>query len=364
MNPALHGLRGFAALMVLLFHWSTFFPAVNTWLAGIKFGPSPWMNLSLPLAVGWQGVPLFFVLSAYLLTSQWINRPLTKSTLATFWKRRFLRIYPAVWFQLACLLVFSSLIFSTAKPLHGVELINNIVLWIHLPPTMTEPLNGVWWTLPIELMFYLALPLLVYLQRSWSLLLVVLICLVSSLLWRIGVIWYFHGIALPEKIYIIDAIPGSLFTFSVGFFLAFIPTGISKSNFFSLLLFVCLFYFSLEYLQWEFETSYWQGSWIMVVWGPLFACVVGAAVYLTLNSPFRLGLFTNRLLIWCGNLSFGIYLWHYPVLNALQTYWSASLDGRFGSLIALGAGLIITLCFAATSYYLIERPLMGWGKQS
>ena len=42
------------------------------------------------------------------------------------------------------------------------------LLWINLPPFMAQPINGVWWTLPVELGFYLLLPLVGLLLRYVS----------------------------------------------------------------------------------------------------------------------------------------------------------------------------------------------------
>ena len=47
------------------------------------------------------------------------------------------------------------------RPFTLSELWQSALLWINMPPTMVAPLNLVWWTLPIEFSFYLALPLLV-----------------------------------------------------------------------------------------------------------------------------------------------------------------------------------------------------------
>ena len=53
---------------------------------------------------GWLGVPLFFVLSGYLLGSKVIDQRLNRGFITRFWRRRLLRIYPAVWFHLLVLL--------------------------------------------------------------------------------------------------------------------------------------------------------------------------------------------------------------------------------------------------------------------
>ena len=116
MNHAVHGLRGIAALSVVLFHWYQIFPVAAAQLETLL--PSELvLNPVTPLRFGWLGVPLFFVLSGYILGSQVIRQKLTVWSLARFWRRRFLRIYPAVWFHLICLLLMS-LYFNVQRFIH------------------------------------------------------------------------------------------------------------------------------------------------------------------------------------------------------------------------------------------------------
>jgi peptidoglycan/LPS O-acetylase OafA/YrhL len=77
-----------------------------------------------------------------------------------------LRIYPAVWFELAVLLLLAGLIPGLITPAAYETLPLQVLLWINLPPVMAEPLNLVWWTLPVELSFYLILPLLGVISRA------------------------------------------------------------------------------------------------------------------------------------------------------------------------------------------------------
>ena len=93
--PALHGLRGLAALAVLLFHWYQFFPAAASVIRPERFAGTV-LDPTAYLGFGWMGVPLFFVLSGYLLGGQVARVELTGTFLKRFWVRRFLRIYPAV----------------------------------------------------------------------------------------------------------------------------------------------------------------------------------------------------------------------------------------------------------------------------
>ena len=94
---ALDGLRGFAVLMVLLAHAydrgiSPFADYIN--LKGSYFGV--------------HGVFIFFVLSAYLLTKQFLDSDATDKNFIKFtgeyFYRRFLRIYPLFVISLLAIL--------------------------------------------------------------------------------------------------------------------------------------------------------------------------------------------------------------------------------------------------------------------
>ena len=59
-----------------------------------------------------------------------------------------------------------------------------------------------------------------------------------------------------------------------------------------------------------------------------------------------------RSLVWLGRISYGVYLWHYPVFKAtsfLQAGW----------LLKLGVAFATTLVVSSLSYYLLERPVLS-----
>jgi len=83
---ALTGLRGVAALWVLVFHlWQ------RTGAPALALGPLDFTPLA---AHGYLGVDLFFVLSGYLIGGPWVAMRLggAKVAFGTFWRRRFLRV--------------------------------------------------------------------------------------------------------------------------------------------------------------------------------------------------------------------------------------------------------------------------------
>jgi peptidoglycan/LPS O-acetylase OafA/YrhL len=143
--PALTGLRFFAALVVLLFHFGAGFAERG----GI---PTPVVHL---LQNGYLGVSLFFVLSGFILTytHQWDI--LDRRFLADFYVARFARIYPV--YLLALLAALPVLAHPLSMP--------GVVAVLTMTQAWTPPLSSsgfLWvmqaWTLSVELAFYLFFP--------------------------------------------------------------------------------------------------------------------------------------------------------------------------------------------------------------
>ncbi len=178
--PSLTGLRGVAALWVLLYHIQ---------LLDQAFG----LPASMPvLRDGWQGVDLFFVLSGFILmlTHGDEFRTMSPSRVFDFLRLRFFRVYP-----LATVVLVGIVVLAVCDPAFA--------LWYAqsgLPPNMSleglirtlflatrwwEPLAGDWnqpvWSLSVEILGYLAFPVLalvvVRLGRGFAILGVAAVCL-------------------------------------------------------------------------------------------------------------------------------------------------------------------------------------------
>lgn len=358
--PELHGLRGIAAISVLLFHWVTIFPGFGQSLIPYHVPGHPWLNPSLPFAMGWQGVTLFFVLSGYLLTSHLHNKPLTWQVVRLFYLRRVLRIYPAVWMQLAVLLMLGwwfPLVF-VSQPWDRTLL--NAMLWINLPPVYAPMLNDVWWTLPVELLFYASLPLLLVLRKNIGLGLVAALMLFITFGWRAWVMSVYAGQNLSAHQYVLDALPGVLTSFGSGFMAATLQQRVQSKNGF-LLLAVSVFVFLLlqTWLVSGIET-YWQGGLLLMVWNTLLSLSMSGIVLAICHGGLDTTqkLLSARPMVLLGEWSFGIYLWHYPVMMGLKALWPRSVDQHVESLLALGVSVAIALALAALSFHVVEKRMM------
>lgn len=140
-----HGLRGLAALLIVLFHLKA--------VPGIPL-PPPFAGLVGQL---YLSVMLFFVISAFALTHTSRRSP---ATLAAYAIKRFFRIAPLFYAVLAFILWRGGL------PDWHV-LLANLTFTFNLVPGFEESLVWAGWSVGVEMVFYALLPALLALCRDW-----------------------------------------------------------------------------------------------------------------------------------------------------------------------------------------------------
>ena len=152
------GLRGAAVLAVLLHHLSDYCP-VNSFLA---------VRLKTLLYAGWCGVDLFFVLSGFLITGILLDAPKTKNYFRSFYARRALRILPVYYATLITVLlaarftpVLDAVLPASRDRLFYFVFLNN--WWVLMQGSWHANVIGHFWSLAVEEQFYLLWPLIPWL---------------------------------------------------------------------------------------------------------------------------------------------------------------------------------------------------------
>ncbi len=146
--PGMDALRSLAFLLVYWFHVQAIL------LKGVLAQPN-----SL-IAGGYEGVTLFFVLSGFLLSMPFwraLRTGTARPALGPFFRKRALRILPAYY---ASLLVFSAFIPSTYSRPGLVKLVAHLFFLHTLTDYTYHSINEVYWSLGVEVQFYLILPLI------------------------------------------------------------------------------------------------------------------------------------------------------------------------------------------------------------
>lgn len=148
----LDGWRGLSILLVLATHL-------------LPLGPKTW---SLNLTSGPLGMTLFFTLSGFLITSFLIQH----NSVSDFLIRRLFRIVPLAWLGLAVGLITDGAEFKTYFP--------NFLFFANLPPICLGQATSHYWSLCVEIQFYLGIALLFLLLRDRGLLAVPVLCLLVT----------------------------------------------------------------------------------------------------------------------------------------------------------------------------------------
>jgi peptidoglycan/LPS O-acetylase OafA/YrhL len=362
--PALTGLRGLAAMAILLLHAYT----LGGQPASLP-GPVAWL-----FRMGWSGVDAFFVLSAFLLSLPFLRAQEAGEVLSlrTYAWRRALRILPAYYVQIIVLLVAGAMGASWGWREPAVAtVLAHALLWLNAWPTV-HPQVPLWWTLPVEVGFYLLLPAFALLLRPgrWPWLLVFI---ALSQAWRITMMH--AGLTRVEEIAWVDHLPGRLDQFLIGMLAAYFWSRRSRANslpspsrsdalgLLAIIVFLALPAVGLIVGDRPFagapDTSPGLLAW------HLYAAIVVATLLFALASgaPRLSRLLAAAPLRFLGTISFSLYLWHYPVLLALR-----EAAGGYSAVKAdfwpyFWPGLLFSLLTAAASWWCVERPAQLWGRR-
>lgn len=345
--PGLDGLRALAVMSVIFYHFNFY------WAKG-----------------GFLGVDIFFVLSGYLITSTLLPVEGNKLTvnLREFWINRFRRLIPAVYFM-----VISTFVWVI---LFNPELINNLrgdalssifysSNWWFIFHKISyfdsfgslSPLKNLW-SLAIEEQFYLIWPVILLVglfilkKQSKFSIFVMMAAIYSAMLMSL---LYVPGDD-PSRIYY--GTDTRAFELLIGCWLALIwpmkrlsSTKLSKRHRknLNIISFISLAIIILSILLVnEYQSFLYRG-------GMFLFCINVAMLLACVCHPAGLlgKLLSFKPLCWIGSRSYGIYLWHYPVIvlgTPIQeignpVYW------RFGMQIAL------IFIIAEFSYRYIEMPI-------
>lgn len=354
--PALDGLRAVAALLVVLTHAA--FLTGTTATAGLP---------GLLMGRGDLGVGIFFALSGFLLHQRLLHdRKEGTWDPRGYLLRRATRVLPAYWVALFAVLVVS-------RPSARAALANLFAVQTYVPRTDLDAFSQSW-SIPTELSFYLALPLVVVgleLLRGRNPRLPVQALLLSAVLLLVGLALLTPG-QVGQDLVVERWLPARWPDFAVGMILAEVasrPAGAAATRLRRVAddTAGCLILAGGAYLL--ATTSVAGPLTLGTVSGPQVAVrhLLSAVVAFALLAPVAVGrggawgdLLAAAPVRWVGSVSYGLFLWHLPVLTALLALVGLPVF-RGGVIPLVAVGLPISLLLAWASLRLLELPAMRWG---
>lgn len=338
----LDGLRGLAALMVVIFHSLLVVPVYGE---RVRVGLSPsdgwtWWTRDTPLGALWNGgvaVLVFFVLSGFVLAVPFINASRDASWLE-YYPRRLVRLYLPVWgaavFALSMFVLFprrddpaqSWWVNRHDVPLALKPLLADVVL-----VRGTSWYNSPLWSLQYEVYFSLLLPIVLFvvtrLQRGWVLLVVVLTLTVHV------------GASLGNGF--LKYMP----IFALGVVLAVKRDSLHRaaeraaSRHWIVLLILSIVLMNPRLLPFASSNLPLEalGATLLVI------------IFYGWGSARRLG--NAGVVQWLGTRSFSLYLTHEPVIVSI-----AVATGWTNPIAVMAAALPLSLLVCAAFYRLVEAP--------
>jgi len=321
------GLRGLAAVSVMLFHLGT-----GDLRRPLADGLTP--RLPAALGYGWLGVHVFFVLSGFVIAHSIGRSRMTARSAFRFVLRRQVRLDPPYWCAIAVGVAFAlgarALRPSVPRFVPGPTDVLAHVFYVY--DLLGRPgISAVFWSLAIEVQFYLLFVLILWLLQSWPRLVpwFVLASAIASLYWALT--WRYPHAWFTQHWYLfalgalvswtLDRRTHATLPLALG--LAFVVAGVRHGR--------------LE---------------------PVAGGVV-AALLLFAGARGTLGRwFAARPLQFLGVVSYGIYLFHTPFAGSLHMGLARLVSPATlrGALVILTAQIGVTLLVA----WGLHRTVEGW----
>jgi peptidoglycan/LPS O-acetylase OafA/YrhL len=351
----LDGLRGVAAIMVVLFHVFEIFSGGNHLIQIINHG--------------YLAVDFFFVLSGFVIAYAYDDR-WGRMSLGSFFKRRLIRLHPmivmgmiigAICFYFGASPDLFPPISQTPVGQFLLILLIGLTL-IPVPPSMDirgwgemHPLNGPAWTLFFEYLANIAYAL--FLKKVSNKVLSILVVLAAVALIHLGITspqgdviggWSLNA----EQLRI--GFTRLAYPFLAGMLLCRIVTPTKIKNAFlwcSLLIIVVLAFPRIGGSEDLWLNGLYDALTIIILF-PLI-------IYMGISDEVR-GKFLGNVCRFLGDISYPLYITHYPIM---YVYYAWVVNNKLSMVEALPMGFLaffVSIAVAYASLKLYDVPLRKW----
>ena len=356
--------------MVVLFHtwlFSWYTPALSVWGHALP--------VAVPLRTGYLGVEVFFMISGFVLFLPYAQRALGAGknlTLREFARRRVRKILPSYALALGATALVSIPLINSS-PLLLASLANHVLFFQNFFNDRMGTANSVFWSLAIEVQFYLIFPLLAwaFVRRPF---LVALAMIAGALAYRFGV----AGCCLQIEP-VTRQLPAYLDIFACGMAAAYallwlrhkvaniehyaplftlVAIGSAGAAFALLLGADAVAYVPAGKERW------------LLGHRTLFAAAVATfGLGSALSLRWWRGIVANPVLVFLSIVSYNLYLWHTLVLiwmwkhGVPESATTNPHDDPRWKFVYIASGWAVCLAIATAITYFIERPLLGGARR-
>jgi peptidoglycan/LPS O-acetylase OafA/YrhL len=321
-------IRGLAAISVVFWHGFGAYHVNDI---------APFLNVP-----GRTAVWIFFGISGYVISYGFIYKKYCYSliSLKNFYINRLLRIYPLF----ICISLFAWIIEYYLSGVNPLRLQDIYSQFLGLQFNHNYTLNGVFWTLGVEIHFYLIAPA---------------ICLLFTILNKkksvvVGILFYVALVGLQDLLvnkygwnYDGRNIISNLPHFFIGIIGCFFVSGFKPSNFrLVICIFISIFFLVVtNYLYHKNATMYWSPIGILLIDALILILIIAHASINKDVSNSKIYLVFSFL----GSISYGIYAWHPLLMRFID---NIQIQPFYVSVLIL----FITIVIAAISFKVMEKP--------
>ncbi len=356
--PEIDGLRFIAIASVVLYHLNGFLLEKDTSSYKVEYD---FDMINKILSAGHLGVPLFFVISGFILARPFAQMRInngSKINIKNYFIRRVTRLEPPY------ILIMTILLFGTVYVAKVVSLSDGIVSYFasitythnFFYGKETFPLlNTVAWSLEIEIQFYLLMPLLANIfvikkdnKRRTAIMMLALLFLILDL----DELMPFRSIINYMHYFLIGLLLADIYVCSIQL------EKIKYAAIISILSFIVV---------WLIELIEPSSALASIIFSVIQIIAISVFYYLVIIHR-SIRLLANPIITNIGGMCYTIYLLHYPLISMIGNPLmkiNFSNNSLVKTLACSSILLFVVMIFSASYFLLIERPCMdkNWYKK-